>query len=121
MFLYKRPWNWFQELTAPTMLRFIKQRTRVLLETLIVPQPVKKILHVLWNSNLHYRVHNCRSLVPILCQMNPFHTPSHIFKIHFNIIRPSTSRSQVSLSLTFFNQNPVSIYHFSSACHIPCP
>jgi hypothetical protein len=68
--------------------------SRVLLEDLILHSAGQEIPHPLWKPKVHYRVHMSPPQIPIMCHMNPIHTPKPNFRrIHFNIIRPSTPRS----------------------------
>jgi hypothetical protein len=56
-------------------------------------QAIKKILHLLRNLKIHYRVH-IPSSTPNRSQINPVYTRQPYFpKINFNIILPSTPRS----------------------------
>ena len=60
----------------------------VLPEKLTVPQLVKKFPHILWNPEVHHRIHKSPTPVPSLNHNNIVHIPIPLLQIHFNIIVP---------------------------------
>jgi hypothetical protein len=67
----------------------------------------QEISHLLLNLKVHYRVHKCPPLDPILSYLNPFHSFTFYFsKINFNVILPSTTKSRKwSLLFRFSDRN----------------
>jgi hypothetical protein len=65
---------------------------------------------IIWNPNVHYRVHKSPPLVPI----NPVHTISfYLSKIHPNIVHPPTYRSSSGLFPSGFPTNILYAFLFS--------
>jgi hypothetical protein len=71
----------------------------------------RELPSILWNPEVHHRVHIIPPPVPILSQIDPISTiPSSLSKIHFDIVRPSTSwTSQWSLSFWLSYKYPICI------------
>ena len=70
--------------------------SRVLLKKTNRFSASQEITHILWNPNVHYRIHKRPPPLPILSQLDLVHTPtSYFLKIHLNIILPPTPGSSV--------------------------
>jgi hypothetical protein len=55
---------------------------------------IQELPKILWNLQVHYRVHKNPQLVPILSQINPVHKAlDDLSMIHFNTTLPPMSRS----------------------------
>ena len=76
--------------TTNKLNNYITPRSRILLEMIAGPQPVKKFPGILWNPKFNYCIHERLPPAPILSQINPVHAkpPSNFVKIYFNIILP---------------------------------
>ena len=74
---------------------------------------------ILWNPNVHYRMHKCPPTLSILSQLDPVHaSTSHFLKIHLIIIPPSTPGSlKYSFPPAITLYTPLLPY----TCYVPRP
>jgi len=87
---------------------------RVLIEKLIITQLSKK-----FPATCGTRVHNSLPLFPIMSRMIPIHNfPFYFPKIHFNIILPSTPRSEKENTLQLISVQ--SITNYKEATYFLC-
>jgi len=80
-----------------------------------------EVNYILWNSKLHYLAHKSTPTLHILSQMNKVQSlPFYFFRIHFNIILPSTPTSSKRLQPSGF-PSKVCMYCLSIPCvpHVP--
>ena len=99
----------FRTIIITSMVRRLSWRTCFFSETRITPLSS--------NRKFHYRVYNSPTLVPILSHIHAVRPD--FLKIHFNIILLSMpTSSKKIISLRYHNQNHVSKFSFSHACHM---
>jgi hypothetical protein len=76
---------------------------------------------IVWKGKVHFRIHTCSPLVPILNQLDPVHaSTSHFLKSHHNIIVLSMPLFP-SLSLRFPHQNSVCASPLTHMLYMACP
>ena len=83
--------------------------------------PSQEVHCILWNSKIHYNVHNSPTLLHNRSQINQIHYfPFYFFKIHFNTILPPMSRSSEWSLPAAFQSKSLHKLPFSSphTCHI---
>jgi hypothetical protein len=79
----------------------------------------QEFFRILWNSKDYYRIHKCPSPVPILSQIDPFHTPHPTFWRSILIL--SSYLCLNHRSGLFPHQNPVYTSNLPHTCCMPRP
>jgi hypothetical protein len=85
------------ELRATGLRELTTSRGRAL-EKVIVVQLAKNFPRMSWHVMVHYVIHKNPPMDPTLSHVNPIHTFTNFFKIHFNIILLSMPVSQMVFS-----------------------
>ena len=81
----------------------------------------QEILHVLWESKVHFRVHKTRPTIPVLSQMNPVRVlPSYFFKIRSDVV-PTAPDFQVVSFLQVPPPNSVCMSRLLHTCSMTHP
>jgi len=74
-----------------------------------------------WNPKVHYRVHNSRTLVPVLSQINPVYILPCLFRsISILLVTSAPRSSELSTFFRFTYQNHVYCYLLPHSCYMPC-
>jgi hypothetical protein len=86
------------------------------------PSASQEIPRLLWNANVHCRVHKRPPLVSLLSQMKPIYTfPPPFPKIYSNIILLFTPTSSEWSRPFKYSEQYVYVSHPSPSCYIPRP
>jgi len=92
-------------------IKVIKQHITLEVNSCLVSQEIPRLS---WNPKVHYHVHNNPPLDPILSHMDPIHTLTFTFFVHFNILLQHTPTFfKWSLSFRSSDQNSAHISHLS--------
>jgi hypothetical protein len=79
--------------------------------------PTQELPSILWNPNIHYRVHKSPPLVPILNQINPIHTiPSNPISLRSILILSTHLRLGLTSGLF-----PSGFPPLPHSCYMPSP
>jgi hypothetical protein len=77
----------------------------------------QEILHILWNTRVHSRVHKIPQFVTILFLIKPFHAILYyLFKVHFNIILSIRLCLQIGPFSLRFLTSELCMHFFSFPC-----
>jgi hypothetical protein len=107
--------NWIRSVSYIGILTdWLASWGRVLPEKLTCPHPAKKISRILWNPDVHFRIHKSPTPVPILSQIDPIYAFPHPTSLRSILIL-----SIWSLVLRFFHY-PVCTSPLPHTCFRPC-